>query len=96
METDSLFYRLFKEKPKLLFELLGERIPRTSYTFGSHEVKQTSLRTDGVLWLKANSSPIVFLEVQGYRDTKRSSTPASSPRSSFSYGITNPRMTGAL
>jgi predicted transposase YdaD len=41
METDSLFYRLFKEKPKLLFELLGEKIPKTIYTFGSYEVKQT-------------------------------------------------------
>jgi predicted transposase YdaD len=47
METDSLFYRLFEEKPKLLFELLGEKPPRTTYSFGAHELKQTSLRTDG-------------------------------------------------
>jgi predicted transposase YdaD len=39
METDSLSYRLFKEKPKLLFELLGEQVPRTAYTLGSYEVK---------------------------------------------------------
>ena len=60
METDSLFYRLFSEKPKLLFELLREKAPRTTYTFGSHEIKQTSLRTDGILQPKSLSSPIVF------------------------------------
>jgi predicted transposase YdaD len=49
METDSLFYRLFSEKPKLIFELLGEKAPRTTYNFGSYELKQTSLRSDGIL-----------------------------------------------
>jgi predicted transposase/invertase (TIGR01784 family) len=68
METDSLFYRLFKEKPKLVFELLGEKPPRTAYTFGSHELKQTSLRADGILEPKSPKSPIVFVEAQGYRD----------------------------
>jgi predicted transposase YdaD len=37
METDSLFYRLLSEKPKLVFELLGEKPPRTTYTFSSYE-----------------------------------------------------------
>jgi predicted transposase/invertase (TIGR01784 family) len=71
METDSLFYRLFKEKPKLLFELLGEQVPRTAYTFGSYEVKQTSLRGDGILEpVRSPNSPIFFLENQGYLDRK--------------------------
>jgi predicted transposase YdaD len=68
METDSLFYRLFSEKPKLLFELLGEKAPRTTYTFGSHEIKQTSLRADGILLPKSVNSPIVFVEIQGDLD----------------------------
>jgi predicted transposase/invertase (TIGR01784 family) len=68
METDSLFYRLFKEKPKLVFELLGEKPPRTAYTFGSYELKQTSLRADGILEPKSPKSSIVFVEAQGYRD----------------------------
>ncbi len=68
METDSLFYRLFEENPKLLFELLGEKPPRTTYSFGAHELKQTSLRTDGVLKPRSIKSPIFFLETQGYPD----------------------------
>jgi predicted transposase/invertase (TIGR01784 family) len=77
METDSLFYRLFKEKPKLLFELLGEKIPRTAYTFGSYEVKQTSLRSDGILEpVRSTKSPIFFLENQGYLDRKNEFYPS--------------------
>ncbi len=59
METDSLFFRLFKENPKLIFELLGEKPPRTTYTFGSYEIKQTSLRADGILEPKSAKSPMV-------------------------------------
>jgi predicted transposase/invertase (TIGR01784 family) len=76
METDSLFYRLFKEKPKLVFELLGEKPPRTTYTFGSYEIKQTSLRADGILEPKSTKSPIVFVEAQGYRDRKNEVYPS--------------------
>ena len=76
METDSLFYRLFSEKPKLVFELLGEKAPRTSYTFGSHEIKQTSLRADGILQPRSPKSPIVFVEAQGYLDRKNEVYPS--------------------
>jgi predicted transposase/invertase (TIGR01784 family) len=76
METDSLFYRLFKEKPKLVFELLGEKPPRTAYTFGSHELKQTSLRADGILEPKSPKSPIVFVEAQGYLDRENKVYPS--------------------
>jgi predicted transposase/invertase (TIGR01784 family) len=76
METDSLFYRLFKEKPKLIFELLGEKPPRTAYTFGSHEIKQTSLRADGILEPKSPKSPIVFVEAQGYLDRENKVYPS--------------------
>jgi Protein of unknown function (DUF2887) len=64
METDSLFYRLFKEKPKLLFELLGEKVPRIAYTFGSYEVKQTSLRGDGILEpVRSPKSPKIISDI---------------------------------
>jgi predicted transposase YdaD len=76
METDSLFYRLFSEKPKLLFELLGEKAPRTTYTFGSYEIKQTSLRADGILQPRSPKSPIVFVEAQGYLDRKNEVYPS--------------------
>jgi predicted transposase/invertase (TIGR01784 family) len=76
METDSLFYRLFSEKPKLLFELLGEKAPKTIYTFGSYEIKQTSLRADGILQPKSSKSPIVFVEAQGYLDRKNEVYPS--------------------
>ncbi len=69
METDSLFYRLFQEKPKLIFELLGEKAPKTIYTFGSYEIKQTSLRSDGILQpVRSTKSDLFFVEAQGYRD----------------------------
>jgi predicted transposase/invertase (TIGR01784 family) len=76
METDSLFYRLFKEKPKLVFELLGEKPPRTTYTFGSYEIKQTSLRADGILEPKSQKSPIVFVEAQAYLDRENKVYPS--------------------
>jgi predicted transposase/invertase (TIGR01784 family) len=76
METDSLFYRLFSENPKVLFELLGEKAPRTTYTFGSYEIKQTSLRADGILLPKSTKSPIVFVEAQGYLDRKNEVYPS--------------------
>jgi predicted transposase/invertase (TIGR01784 family) len=76
METDSLFYRLFKEKPKLVFELLGEKPPRTTYTFSSYEIKQTSLRVDGILEPKSSNSPIVFVEAQGYSSDRNKFYPS--------------------
>lgn len=71
METDSLFNRIFHENPKLIFELLGEKAPKTSYSFGSYELKQTSLRTDGVLSPQSPKSPLIFMEAQGYRDKEK-------------------------
>ena len=75
MKTDSLFYRLFSEKPSLVFELIGDTSPRTgSYAFGSQEVKQTRFQLDGILNPPpyASDLPIVFVEVMGYKDRNRS------------------------
>lgn len=74
MKTDSLFYRLFNDRPELVFELLGAPIPQTgSYTFGSQEVKQLAFRIDGILNPPAGNrnSPLIFVEVMGYRDQQK-------------------------
>ncbi len=45
MKTDSLFYRLFQERPELAFELAGWPVPAGGrYTLRAEEVKQTSFR----------------------------------------------------
>ncbi|MBW4621500.1 MAG: Rpn family recombination-promoting nuclease/putative transposase [Cyanosarcina radialis HA8281-LM2] len=73
MQTDSLFYEIFQTDPSLVFELIGQPSARNvTYSFASQEIKQTSFRIDGILVppLYATDLPIVFVEVQGYRDTK--------------------------
>ncbi|NJR71578.1 MAG: DUF2887 domain-containing protein [Synechococcales cyanobacterium CRU_2_2] len=94
METDSLFYRLFQEKPKLIFELLGEKVPRTIYTFGSYEIKQTSLRADGVLQPNRRIARSSSLRPRATRPSRTSSTPASSPRSACFCTTMNHQTTG--
>ncbi len=74
MKTDTLFYRLFKDRPDLVFQLLGETTPPAgTYAFGSQEVKQLAFRIDGVLTPSPDAVdlPLVFVEVQGYRDQKK-------------------------
>lgn len=66
MKTDSLFYRLFQEFPKIFFEII-DTTPElaTNYQFSSVEVKQTSFRIDGVfLSNQGEDNPIYFVEVQ--------------------------------
>jgi len=75
MKTDSLFYCLFADKPTLLFELIGVELPESrSYSFGSQEVKETRFQIDGIFTPPADAPelPIVFAEVMGYRDDRRS------------------------
>ena len=73
MRTDSLFYEIFQTDPSIVFELINRPSPRnTTYSFTSVEVKETSFRMDGILVppIYATNLPIVFVEVQGYKDTK--------------------------
>jgi predicted transposase YdaD len=50
MHTDSLFYRLFQERPATVFELAGLDVPADpAYRMHAEEVKQTAFRLDGVL-----------------------------------------------
>ncbi|MEA5550296.1 Rpn family recombination-promoting nuclease/putative transposase [Anabaena cylindrica UHCC 0172] len=74
MKTDSLFYEIFQTDPSIIFELINSKSPRiATYSFASVEVKETSFRMDGILVppIYATDLPIVFVEVQGYRDTKK-------------------------
>ncbi len=71
MKTDSLFYRLFQERPELAFELAGWPVPAGGrYTLHAEEVKQTSFRLDGVLLPPSDQPdwPVVFLETQFQSD----------------------------
>lgn len=71
MKTDSLFYEIFQTDPSIVFDLIGRPPERNvTYHFASQEVKQTSFRIDGILVppTEAIDLPIVFVEVQGYRD----------------------------
>jgi predicted transposase/invertase (TIGR01784 family) len=71
MRRDSIFYRLFRQSPHFLFELLNT--PPTdaaSYRFESIGVKETRFEMDGV-FLPPDTSPpgtVFFCEVQFQRD----------------------------
>ncbi len=66
MKTDTLFYRLFKDFPQFMLELLGLDYSGNSYRFASEEIKQTAFRLDGV-FVPLNDNPeqpLIFAEVQ--------------------------------
>ena len=66
MRTDTLFYRLFQERPALVFELAGWPRPAgAGYRWSAEEVKETAFRLDGVLLPRDGANePPVFVEVQ--------------------------------
>ncbi|UJB73332.1 Rpn family recombination-promoting nuclease/putative transposase (plasmid) [Acaryochloris sp. 'Moss Beach'] len=71
MKTDSIFYRIFKTDPGILFELLGQsRATAQDYEFKSVEIKQIAFRIDGVFLPTpdASSQTVWFVEVQFQRD----------------------------
>ena len=70
MRRDSIFYKLFKQFPGLLFELVEPPPAATNYQFESVEVKETSFRIDGVFLPPDDAdSQVVFLaEVQFQKD----------------------------
>ena len=71
MHTDTLFYRLFQERPATAFELAGLAVPADpAYRMHAEEVKQTAFRLDGVLLPDAGRPdlPVVFTESQFYTD----------------------------
>ena len=67
MHTDPLFYRLFQERPELLFDLAGLAVPSpASYQMQAVEVKQTAFRLDAVLVPPPDQldAPLIFAEAQ--------------------------------
>jgi predicted transposase/invertase (TIGR01784 family) len=64
METDTFFYRLFKQHPETLFSLLGQPPERArAYRFDSVELKK-AFRIDGLFQPNKPGLPLYFLEVQ--------------------------------
>jgi predicted transposase/invertase (TIGR01784 family) len=79
MRRDSIWYKLFKQLPGLLFDLTGEVPPNADpcgiceaarYRFDSVEVKESSFRIDGVFLPPedALSQSVFFAEVQLQKD----------------------------
>ncbi len=71
LRTDTIFYRIFKDFPRVFFELIGQ--PPTNarlYEFSSVELKQTAFRIDGVFTPVQETAqlPVYFLEVQFQTD----------------------------
>ena len=67
MKTDTLFYRLFQDRPALLFGLAGLPLPPDAgYSLRAEEIKETAFRLDGLLVPSDLTAghPLVFLEVQ--------------------------------
>jgi predicted transposase/invertase (TIGR01784 family) len=71
MRRDSIFYKLFKQFPGLLFQLVDEPpVAAEDYQFESVEVKETAFRIDGVFLPPddAVSKTVFFAEVQFQKD----------------------------
>jgi len=75
VETDSFFYRLFKELPQTLFELIGQPAAQAkSYRFDSVELKK-ALRIDGLFLPRKRAT--VSREGRGEKcSTVRRTTPS--------------------
>jgi predicted transposase/invertase (TIGR01784 family) len=71
MKRDSIFYKIFKQNPALLFELVGENLTEANnYRFYSSNVKETEFRIDGVFLPPDNATNKVafFAEFQFQKD----------------------------
>ena len=70
MQTDTLMYRLFQERPRLALALAGVGEPETTdYRMKAIEVKQSAFRLDGVLLPppERQDAPVIFAEAQFQR-----------------------------
>ncbi len=70
MQTDTLFYHLFKTIPDLFFEIAKLDYSPKAYQFNSVEVKQVAFRLDGLFKPPATklNLPLIFVEVQFQKD----------------------------
>jgi predicted transposase YdaD len=69
MKTDELFYELFTVDPHSLFRLVQLDL-EGEYTFESLTIKTTEKRLDGFCKRADGPGPNVFVEIQGYADSK--------------------------
>ncbi len=69
MQTDSIFYEIFRFDPQCLKQLLQLKL-EGEYDFESITVKSTEKRFDGFLRRVDGEGPHIFLEVQGYLEPK--------------------------
>lgn len=69
MKTDALFYRIARQVPESIFELIG-RPPAHAlgYRFDAVEIKDTAVRIDGlyVPLQRDNAEPVYFVEFQNH------------------------------
>jgi predicted transposase/invertase (TIGR01784 family) len=69
MKSDHWFFAVFRDLPWLYFRLIG--LPEgqaTNYRFDAAELKEISLRLDGILRPEAPGETFFFLEAQLYKD----------------------------
>jgi len=68
MQSDSLFFRFFKEAPNCFFRLIGRRgNDAQRYQLDSIEYKSTAVRLDGVFKpLQPELDPAYIWEAQNY------------------------------
>ena len=69
LKTDALYYQIFQFDPQALFQLMQLPV-EGEYTYESITVKTTEKRMDGFFKRIDGEGPNVFLEVQGYPDSK--------------------------
>ena len=72
MKTDTFFFKLLEAQPSLLLRLARlDALAGAPYRFQSVELKETALRSDGVLFPEAGApddAPIIVCEVQFWAD----------------------------
>ena len=69
MQTDSIFYEVFRFDPQSVLRLVQLHLDGR-YEFESITVKSTEKRFDGFLWRVDGKGPYIFIEVQAYYDPK--------------------------
>lgn len=73
MRRDPLFYKLFQQRPELIFDLIGERPSNAQrYRFDSVAVKEPKFEIDGVFLPPEGEGPgvVFFCELQMQKDEK--------------------------
>ncbi len=69
MRRDSIFHKLFRQFPTLLFDLLGTPPPNAAtYRFDSVAVKEPKFEIDGVFLPSELPGTVIFCEVQFQKD----------------------------